>query len=120
MPATARRSTTRPARSSSRRTCDRTGGAGRLPGRAGAGAGAEDADPITTEIIRHGLNSAANQIKRSLIRTSFSLIIYEVLDFAAVVYDRQYCMLAQAPSLPFFMGTMSCIEAAVDAVGGED
>jgi N-methylhydantoinase B len=87
----------------------------------GAGAGAEDADPITTEIIRHGLNSAANQIKRSLIRTSFSPIIYEVLDFAAVVYDRQFRMLAQAPSLPFFMGTMSfCIEAAVDAVGGED
>ena len=30
-------------------------------------------------------------------------------------------MLAQAPSLPIFMGTMSfCVEAAVEAVGGED
>ena len=87
----------------------------------GVATGTEDADPITTEIIRHGLNSAANQIKRALVRTAFSPIIYEVLDFAAVLYDRQFRLLAQAPSLPFFMGTMSfCIEAAVEAVGGED
>ena len=57
----------------------------------------------------------------TLIRTSMSPIIYEVLDFAAVLYDRRMRLLAQAPSLPFFMGTMSfCIEAAVEEVGGED
>jgi N-methylhydantoinase B len=89
-----------------------------------AGLGGEgragDADPITTEVIRHGLNSAAEAIKRTLIRTSMSPIIYEVLDFAAVLYDRRMRLLAQAPSLPFFMGTMSfCIEAAVEEVGGE-
>ncbi len=34
--------------------------------RAGAGGatGVADADPITTEVIRHGLNSAANQMKQ--------------------------------------------------------
>jgi hypothetical protein len=26
-----------------------------------------DPDPITTEVIRHGLNSAANQMKRALV-----------------------------------------------------
>jgi N-methylhydantoinase B len=91
--------------------------------RAGAGAssGTVDADPITTEVIRHGLNSAANQMKRALIRTAFSPIIYEVLDFAVAIYDRQVRLLAQAPSLPLFMGTMNfCIEAAVEAVGGEE
>ena len=48
--------------------------------RAGQGrsSGALDADPITTEIIRHGLNSAAEQMKRALIRTAFSPVIYEV------------------------------------------
>ena len=85
----------------------------------GRSSGGADADPITTEVIRHGLNSAANQIKRALVRTSFSPIIYEVLDFAAVIYDRHFRMLAQAPSLPAFMGTMSfCIEGAVERVGG--
>jgi N-methylhydantoinase B len=91
--------------------------------RAGIGTsiGAVDADPITTEVIRHGLDSAANQMKRALIRTAFSPIIYEVLDFAVAIYDRQVRLLAQAPSLPFFMGTMNfCVEAAVAAVGGEE
>jgi N-methylhydantoinase B len=87
----------------------------------GAAAGAVDADPITTEVIRHGLNSAAEQMKRALVRTAFSPVIYEVLDFAVAIYDRQVRLLAQAPSLPIFMGTLNfCVEAAVEAVGGED
>ncbi|MHB8643689.1 MAG: hydantoinase B/oxoprolinase family protein [Gaiellaceae bacterium] len=86
----------------------------------GAAAGAVDADPVTTEVIRHSLNSAAEQMKRALIRTAFSPVIYEVLDFAVAIYDRDIRLLAQAPSLPFFMGTMNfCVEAAVEAVGGE-
>jgi N-methylhydantoinase B len=89
--------------------------------RAGAGAstGAVDADPITTEVIRHGLNSAASQMKRALIRTAFSPIVYEVLDFAVALYDERVRMLAQAPSLPLFMGRLSfCVANAVAAVGG--
>ena len=79
-----------------------------------------DVDPITTEIIRNSLNSAAEQMKRTLVRCSFSPIIYEVLDFASAIYDTNYCMLAQSPSLPGFMGTLSfCVEQAVKEVGGE-
>ncbi|MDB5077993.1 MAG: hydantoinase B/oxoprolinase family protein [Chloroflexi bacterium] len=90
----------------------------RIPG--GWPAHTVDADPITTEVIRHGLNSAANQMKRALIRTAFSPVIYEVLDFAVAIYDRRMRLLAQAPSLPMFMGTMNfCVEAAVAAIGGE-
>jgi N-methylhydantoinase B len=82
---------------------------------------AVDADPVTTEVIRHGLNSAAEQMKRALIRTAFSPIIYEVLDFAVAIYDPRMRLLAQAPSLPLFMGTLNfCVEAAVEASGGED
>tara|TARA_Y100000590_G_scaffold465574_1_gene638270 strand:- start:259 stop:1968 length:1710 start_codon:yes stop_codon:yes gene_type:complete len=78
-------------------------------------------DPITTEIIRNSLNSAAEQMKKVLIRSSFSPIIYEVLDFASALYDKNYCMLAQSPSLPGFMGTLSfCVEQAVEEVGGEN
>ena len=91
--------------------------------RAGEGAtsGVADADPITTEVIRHGLNSAANQMKRALIRTAFSPIIYEVLDFAVAIYDDRIRLLAQAPSLPIFMGTLNfCVEAAIEGCGGVD
>jgi len=80
---------------------------------------AERADAITTQVVRHALNSAANQMKRVLIRTSFSPIIYEAHDFAVAIYDREIRLLAQAPTLPAFMGTMSfCVEGAVAAAGG--
>jgi N-methylhydantoinase B len=89
--------------------------------RAGQGgrSGPADADPIVTEVIRHGLESVARQMKSALVRTAFSPIIYEVLDFAVALYDPSVRMLAQAPSLPLFMGRLSfCVENAVAAVGG--
>ena len=77
-------------------------------------------DPITTQIIRDSLNSAAEQMKRALCRTAMSPIIYEVLDFAGAIYDNHLRLLSQAPSLPLFMGTLNfCIEEAVKGVGGE-
>jgi N-methylhydantoinase B len=79
----------------------------------------EYADMVTTELVRSGLYSAAGQMKRALVRAAFSPIIYEVLDFAVAIYDRDVRLLAQAPSLPMFMGTMSfCVEAAVEGAGG--
>ena len=78
-------------------------------------------DPITSEIIRNSLNSAAEQMKKALVRSAFSPIIYEVLDFASAIYDKNYCMLSQSPSLPGFMGTLSfCVEQAFKEVGGEE
>ena len=47
-----------------------------------------DVDPITTQIIRNSLNSAAEQMKRALCRTAMSPIIYDVLDFAGAIYDN--------------------------------
>jgi N-methylhydantoinase B len=76
-------------------------------------------DPITTQVVRYALNSAANQMKTALVRTAFSPVIYEVLDFAVGLYDPQLRLLAQAPSLPMFMGTLNfCIDEAVKHVGG--
>ncbi|QEW20814.1 Acetophenone carboxylase delta subunit [Marinibacterium anthonyi] len=80
---------------------------------------ADPVDPITTEVVRHALNSAANQMKRALVRTAFSPVIYEVLDFAVALYDKDVRLLAQAPSLPMFMGTLNfCVIEAVKGIGG--
>ena len=79
------------------------------------------ADPVTTEVVRNALNSAANQMKNALVRTAFTPIIYEAQDFAVALYDDQVRMLAQAPTLPAFMGTMNfCVIAAVNSIGGPD
>lgn len=77
---------------------------------------AREVDPVTAEIIRSSLNSAANQMKQALVRTAYTPVIYETLDFAAAIYDRQCRLLAQARSLPIFMGTLNfCVQAAIDA-----
>lgn len=77
------------------------------------------ADPTITEIVRHSLCSVAGQMKISLMRTAFSTMIYDAFDFAVALYDAEFRMLAQAPSLPAFMGTLGfCVEESVKAVGG--
>lgn len=88
--------------------------------RTSPGARAERADVITTQLVRNALDSAAQQMKRVLIRTSFSPVVYEAYDFAVAIYDREIRMLAQSPTIPLFMGTMSfSLEAALEGVGGE-
>lgn len=80
-----------------------------------------EADPITTEVIRGGLRSAAEQMKRAIIRTAFSQIVRDLYDFAVAIFDREVRLLAEAPTVAQFMGTLSfCVEEAVKAVGGEE
>jgi N-methylhydantoinase B len=78
-------------------------------------------DPITAEVVRHALVSAAEQMKRALVRTAFNPVIYEVFDFAVAIYDRQVRLLSQALGMQHFMGRLGFgIEASVAAVGGEE
>ncbi len=79
------------------------------------------ADPVSTEVIRYGLEAAADQMRVNLCRTAFSPVIYDVQDFAAALYDRDVRLLAQARSVPGFLGTMGfCIESIVERVGGPE
>lgn len=59
-------------------------------------------DPITIEVIRNYLLSAAREMNRNLIRTSYSTIIYEIHDFGVGIYDRDCRLLAEAPGLAIF------------------
>ena len=55
------------------------------PGSGGSAA----VDAITTEVIRNGLNSAAQQMRRALIRHRVLADLYEMVDFAVALYDRR-------------------------------
>ena len=52
-------------------------------------------DPITLEVIRHGLVSIANQIDANIKRTAFSPYIYEYNDFAVGLVDAEGQLVAQ-------------------------
>ncbi len=87
----------------------------------GQAKGTINEDPVTTKIIRSALKSAATQMRHVLVRTAFSPVIFEMIDFACAIYDREIRMLAQSDAMPVFMGSLSfCVEAAVEAVGGEE
>src|SRR5437879_13798905 len=56
---------------------------------------AQAIDPITLEVIRHGLVSIANQIDANIKRTAFSAYIYEYNDFAVGLTDADGQLVAQ-------------------------
>ena len=61
-------------------------------------------DGATVEVIGSYLVSAAEEMRRTLIRTAFNPVIYEVLDFGISIYDRELDLIAEAPGLAFFLG----------------
>jgi len=71
-----------------------------------------------TEIIRSYLISAAEEMRRTLIRTAFNPVIYETLDFGISIYDRNLDLIAEAPGLALFLGANDyAIRKGVEYIG---
>lgn len=88
---------------------------------AGSATRMADEDPISTQVVRHGLDATADQLLVALRRTALSPVIYDARDFAGAFYDTQFRRLAQMQSLPVFLGALGyCAEAAVAQAGGAD
>lgn len=67
---------------------------------------AQDAevDAATTEVIRHYIVSAAREMERTLVRTAYSTIIYEINDFGLSIFDRELRLLGDSTGLSVFLG----------------
>ncbi len=63
-------------------------------------------DPVTLEILANGFASVAEEMGASLIRSSYSPIIREMLDCSCAVFDRHGRLLAQAEHIPAQLGLM--------------
>ena len=78
-------------------------------------------DSITTEVIHHRLLSAAKEMARNLMRTSYNTIVYEIRDFGLGIYDAQGDLLAEAPGLAIFTRSNDyALKNAIDFVGREN
>jgi N-methylhydantoinase B len=71
-------------------------------------------DPITTEVIRYELVAAAEEMKQVFKRSTMSMTLYELNDFGMSIFDADFNMLADAPGLCLFTGslgdvTRSCV-----------
>ena len=63
-------------------------------------------DPITREVVRGWLDSAAEEMQAALIKTAHSMLVAEGSDATAALLDRRGRTIAQAASIPVHLGVM--------------
>ena len=78
-------------------------------------------DGATVEVIRHYLNSTSEQMRRTLVRTAFNPVIYEVLDFGISMYDRDRRLISESTGILTFLGANDyAIHKGIEKVGVEN
>lgn len=77
-------------------------------------------DPVTVEIIRNALTSAADDMNATLIRSAYTPIIYECGDCVVALLDADHQVLGQSAGLPIFLGNLeTCTLATEERFGRE-
>jgi N-methylhydantoinase B len=75
-------------------------------------------DPITTEIIRNAFVPCAQDMNATLIRSSYTPIIYEGKDCSVAILDDRGDVLGQSLGLPLFLGNLEiCVKLAAELYG---
>ncbi len=61
-------------------------------------------DSITTEVIRHSMLSATQEMARNLCRTAYNTVVYEIHDYGIGLHDPDGNTIAEAPGIAIFSG----------------
>ncbi len=70
-------------------------------------------DPITAEVIMHGLNAIPNLVDKNIARTAYSFLIAEYKDYAVGIVDSEGKLITQSRGgLPIFVA--NALSAAVE------
>lgn len=77
-------------------------------------------DPVVTEIIRNGLVAITEEMKTNLMRSAYSMIIYEAQDFTVGLFDPEGETVSIGIGLPMFIRGMSDTVKAMLAHFGVD
>ena len=77
-------------------------------------------DPMTVEIIRNALNSAADEMNATLIRSAYTPIIYEGDDCSVALLDADHRVLGQSAGLPIFLGNLEICTRVTEERYGRD
>ena len=64
-------------------------------------------DPITFEVVTNGLVGVAEQMAATILRTSYSTVIREMLDYSTAVFDLEGRVIAQSCRIPIHLNSMS-------------
>ena len=77
-------------------------------------------DPITIEVIRNALNSAADEMNATLFRSAYTWIIYELRDCSVALLDSDHRVLGQSSGLPIFLGNLEVCTQLTEEMYGRD
>jgi N-methylhydantoinase B len=78
-------------------------------------------DPITLEVIRNRLIAASRDIRRTVERAAYSVVLYEIVDFSCGVLDANANLLAETPGLPIFLANLNyAVESTYRTIGKEN
>ena len=80
--------------------------------------GAGRADPVVTEIVRNALVAISEEMKSNLMRTAYSMIIYEAQDFTVGLFDARGDTVSIGIGLPMFIRGMNDVVKAMLAQYG--
>ncbi|MDR5699037.1 hydantoinase B/oxoprolinase family protein [Agromyces aerolatus] len=81
----------------------------------------ERLDGATVEVIRNYVVSAAEQMRRTLVRSAFNPVIYDVLDFGISIYNAEQQLMAEASGITHFLGANDrALVLASDYIGIEN
>jgi N-methylhydantoinase B len=64
-------------------------------------------DPVTFEVVRNALVGVAEQMAATILRTSYSTVIREMLDYSTAVFDLEGRIIAQSCRIPIHLNSMS-------------
>ena len=64
-------------------------------------------DPVTFEVVNNALVGVADQMAATILRTSYSTVIREMLDYSTAVFDLDGRIIAQSCRIPIHLNSMS-------------
>lgn len=64
-------------------------------------------DPITFEVVNNALIGVADQMAATILRTSYSTVVREMLDYSTAVFDPEGRIIAQSCRIPIHLNSMS-------------
>jgi N-methylhydantoinase B len=65
------------------------------------------ADPITQKVVNNALQGVAEQMAATILRTSYSTVVREMLDYSTAVFDPDGQIISQSCRIPIHLNSMS-------------
>ena len=81
----------------------------------------KEIDPVTREIIKNFLYSAADTMAVTVVRTARSAVVKDGMDFSTAIFNADGQQVSQGLTLPFHMGAMQpALEGVFEAFDKDD